>query len=86
MACVECSSWSFKKTEERVCQDPAPSDIPSDLDTELAVPPADDLIEEDEEQYAHSCSVLVISLKTTMEKSRYNVRNILDGHTHCMLV
>jgi len=32
------------------------------------------------------CSVLVVSLKTTMEKSGYDVRNISDGRTHCMLV
>ena len=32
------------------------------------------------------CSVLVISLKTTMEKTRYNVRNVSDGKTHYVLV
>ena len=32
------------------------------------------------------CSVLVISLKTTMEKTRYNVRNVSDGCTHFVLV
>jgi len=32
------------------------------------------------------CSVLVVSGKTTMEKSGYNVRNISDGRTHCVLV
>jgi hypothetical protein len=32
------------------------------------------------------CSVLVISLKTTMEKIEYDVRNILFGLTYCVLV
>jgi hypothetical protein len=32
------------------------------------------------------CCVLVVSLKITMEKSGYDVRNILDGRTHCVLV
>ena len=32
------------------------------------------------------CSVLVVCLKTTMEKSGYNARNIADGRTHCVLV
>ena len=32
------------------------------------------------------CSVLVISLKTTMEKTRYDVRNVSDGRTHFVLV
>ena len=32
------------------------------------------------------CSVLVVSLKTTMEKTRYNVRNVSDGRTHFVLV
>ena len=31
-------------------------------------------------------SVLVVSLKTTMEKSGYDVRNISDGRTHFLLV
>jgi hypothetical protein len=31
------------------------------------------------------CSVLVVSLKTTMEKSGYDVRSIADWHTHCVL-
>jgi len=30
------------------------------------------------------CSVLVVSLKTTMEKTRYNVRNVSDGRTRCV--
>jgi hypothetical protein len=32
------------------------------------------------------CSVLVSSLKTTMEKSGYDVQNISDGCTHFVLV
>jgi hypothetical protein len=32
------------------------------------------------------CSVLVVSLKTTMEQSGYDVRNISDGRTNCVLV
>jgi len=32
------------------------------------------------------CSVLVVSLITTKEKSRYDVRNIADWREHCVLV
>jgi hypothetical protein len=32
------------------------------------------------------CSVRVVSLKTTNEKSGYDVRNIADGRTHFVLV
>jgi hypothetical protein len=32
------------------------------------------------------CSVLVISLNATMEKSGHDVRNFADGRTHCVLV
>jgi len=32
------------------------------------------------------CSVLVVSLKTTMEKTRYDERNVSDGRTHFVLV
>ena len=32
------------------------------------------------------CSVLVVCLNTTMEKSQHNVRNIADRRTHCALV
>ena len=31
-------------------------------------------------------SVLVVSLTTTMEKTRYDVRNVSDGRTHYVLV
>ena len=32
------------------------------------------------------CSVRVVSLKTTVEKTRYGVRNVSDGLTHVVLV
>jgi len=32
------------------------------------------------------CSVLVVSLKTTMRKTRYDVQNVSDGRTHIVLV
>jgi len=32
------------------------------------------------------CSVLVVCLKTAIEKTRYDVRNVSDGRTHCVLV
>ena len=32
------------------------------------------------------CSVLVVSLKTIVEKTRYVVRNVSDGRTHFVLV
>jgi len=41
-----------KRRSRRVCRDPAPSDTPSDSNTDLAVPFADDSMEEDEEQDA----------------------------------
>ena len=37
-----------KRRKKRVCRDPTPSDTPSDSDTDLAVPFADDSTEEDE--------------------------------------
>jgi cell division protein ZapA (FtsZ GTPase activity inhibitor) len=49
----------------------------------LAVLLADDLTEQDEEQDADPCSVLIVSLKTAMEKNRYDVQNILDARTQC---
>jgi len=41
-----------KGRREGFFRDPTPSDIPSDSDTDLAVPFADDLTEKDEEQDA----------------------------------
>jgi len=41
-----------KRRKRRVCRDPAPSDTPSDPDTDLAVSFADDSMEGDEEQDA----------------------------------
>ena len=32
------------------------------------------------------CSVLVVSLKTTIEKNGYDVRNVSDGRIHFVLV
>ena len=32
------------------------------------------------------CSVLVVSLETTVEKTRFDVRNVSDGRTHFVLV
>ena len=37
-----------KRRKKRVCQDPTPSDTPSDSDNDHAVPFADDSTEEDE--------------------------------------
>jgi len=37
-----------KRWKRRVCRDPTPSDTPSDSDTDLAVPFADNLMDEDE--------------------------------------
>jgi hypothetical protein len=31
------------------------------------------------------CTVLVVSLKTTMENSEYDVQNVSDGRTHFVL-
>ena len=42
-----------KRRKRRVCRDPTPSDTPLDLDTDLAVPFADDSMEEDEGQDAY---------------------------------
>jgi cellulose synthase/poly-beta-1,6-N-acetylglucosamine synthase-like glycosyltransferase len=32
------------------------------------------------------CSILVVSLKTTVEKTRYDVRNVSDRRTHFVLI
>jgi hypothetical protein len=75
----------LQERKRRVCWDPTPSDTPSESDTELAVPLADDATEEYEEQGA-DCNVLVVSPKTTMEKTGYDVQNVSDGRTLLMLV
>ena len=75
-----------KRQKRRVCWDPALSDTPSDSDTDLAVPFADDSMEVDEEQDTDFCSVLVVSPNTTMEKIKYDVLNVSDGRTHFLLV
>jgi len=36
------------RCKRRVCRDPTPSDTPSDSDTDLAVPFADNLMEDEE--------------------------------------
>ena len=61
-----------------------PSDPPSDSENFLAVPLADVSAEEGNKTLI-VCSILVISLKTTMKKSGYDVRNIADWRTHFML-
>jgi len=38
-----------KRRKRRVCRDPALSDTPSDLDSNVAVPFADDLVEDEEQ-------------------------------------
>ena len=46
-----------KRQKRRVCQDPTPSDTPSDSDTDLAVPFDDNLMEKDDTDcvYCTSC-------------------------------
>jgi len=67
-----------KRRKRRFCLDPALSDTPSDSDNDLAVPFAEDSTQEDEEQDAVR-SVLLVSLKTTMEKTKNEVRNVSNG-------
>jgi hypothetical protein len=55
-----------KDGREWFCWDPTPSDTPSDSDTDLTVRFADDSTEEEEQNADYVCSVLVVSLKTTM--------------------
>ena len=75
-----------KRRKRRVCRDPAPSDTPSHSDIDLVVLFTDDSTEEKKNKTLIVCTVLVVSLKTTMEKSGYDVRNISDGRTHFVLV
>jgi hypothetical protein len=72
-----------KRRKRRVCRDPAPSEIPSDSDTELAVPLADDSTDEDEEQDA---DCVVFTGRFAKDHRGYDVRNIADGCTRCVLV
>jgi hypothetical protein len=76
---VECSSWSSKRGERRVCWDPTAPDTPPDSDTELAVPLDDDSTEEDEEQDA-DCVFC-----TGRFSEDHNVRNIADRRAHIVL-
>ena len=71
-----------KRWKRTVCQDQTSSDTSSDSDNDLAVPFVGDLMEKDEEKD----SVRIVSLKTTMETTRYNVQNVSDGRTHFVLV
>jgi hypothetical protein len=80
--CVECSSERRKRS---VCWDPNPSDAPSDSDTVLAIPLTDDATEEDNEQDA-ACTVLFVSLKTTMEESGKMCAMFHMGAPHFVLV
>jgi len=75
-----------KRRKRRVSRDPASSDTTLDSDTDLAAPFAEDLWKEMRNKTLIVCSVLVVSLKTTMEKTRYDVRNVSDGRTHFVLV
>jgi hypothetical protein len=67
-----------------VCWDPTSSYTPSDSDADLAVPFADDSTLE--EIHDVDWSALVVVLKTTVERTRYDVRNVSDGRTHFVLV
>ena len=67
-----------------VYRDQTPSDTPSDSDNDLAFPFANDSTEEDKQE--GDCSELVVTLKTTMEKSGYDVRNLSDGRARIVLV
>ena len=75
-----------KRRKRRVCRDRAPSDTPSDSNTDLAVPLLTIQCKEMRNNTLIVCSVLVVSLKTTMEKTRYDVRDVSDGRTYFVLV
>jgi len=45
-----------KRRKKRVCRDPAPSDTPTDSDTDLAVPSDDDSMEEEQEADCLFCT------------------------------
>jgi hypothetical protein len=62
------------------------SNTPSDSDIDLVVLFTDDSAEEKKNKTLIVCTVLVVSLKTTMEKSGYDMRDISDGRTHFVLV
>jgi len=62
------------------------SDTPSDSDTDLAVPFVTIQRKNMRNKTLIVCSVLIISLKTAMEKTGYDVRNVSVGCTHFVLV
>jgi hypothetical protein len=74
-----------KRRKRRSCRDLTPSDTPSDSDTDLMFL---SLTIRRKKRYITLivCNALVVFLKTTMEKSGYDVRNISDGRTHFVLV
>jgi hypothetical protein len=74
-----------KRRKRRVCRDPTTSDTLSDSDTDLTVASLT-VLQKKRNKTLIVSSVLVISLKTTMEKSGYDVRNISDGRTRFVLV
>ena len=71
-----------KRRKRRVCQELTPSDTPSNLDTDLTVPFADDSTEE-EEKDADCVHCTGRFSEYHKVKSGYDVRNISDGHTFC---
>jgi len=75
----------LKGRKKRVCRDPTPFDTPSYSDTDLAVLSLA-FRRKKRNKTLTVCSVLVISLKTTMEKSGNDVRNISDWCTHFVMV
>ena len=61
-----------KRRKKRVCRDPTPSDTP-DSDTDLAVLSLTIRWKKTSNKTLNVCSILVVSLKTTVEKTRYDV-------------
>ena len=75
-----------KRRKTRVCRDPTPSGTISDSGTGQAVPFADDSTEEDEEDtHFNVLYSIVVSLTTTLDKSRHDLRKFSDGRTHFAL-
>ena len=72
-----------KRQKRKVCWDPTPSDTPCNSMTLLFLSLT--IQRKMTNKMLIVCSVLVISLKTTM-KTRYDVRNVSDVRTHFVLV
>jgi hypothetical protein len=72
MSCINAPLGPSKRWKRKVCQDPTPSDTPADSDIELAVPLMIQL-KRMRNKVLIICCVLVISLKTTVEKNEYDV-------------